>query len=103
MKVLEFSTAGQTLKRSPACDFSGIVAGSRGYLLAQFHFTADWANCKKVAVFTCKGKEYPVGLSNNRCEVPAGVLAGGPVQVYVVGQRGGLRITTNAVAFAVQR
>jgi hypothetical protein len=103
LRVLDFIVSGQTLKRAPACDFSGIVAGSRGYLFARFHFSADWAGCKKVAVFTCKGKEYPVGLKDNRCEVPAEVLTGGPVQVYAVGQRGPLRITTDAVAFTVNR
>lgn len=103
MRVLEFIASGQTLKRAPACDFSGIVAGSRGYLFAQFHFSADWAGCKKVAVFTCKGKEYPVGLKDNRCEVPAEVLTGGPVQVYVLGVRGTCRIPTDPVAFTVRR
>lgn len=103
MRFLDFTISGQMLKRVPACDFTGIVAGSRGYLFARFHFSADWVGCKKVAVFICKGREYPVGLSNNRCEVPTDVLTGGPVQVYVVGQRDSLRITTDAVAFAVQR
>jgi hypothetical protein len=98
---LEFIATGQTLKRAPACDFSGIVAGSNGYLFARFHFSRDWAGCKKVAVFTCKGKEYPVGLKDNMCEIPADALTGGPVQVYLVGQRGAVRITTDAVAFTV--
>lgn len=95
MRFLEFIAAGQTLTRSPACDFSGIVAGSRGYLFARFHFSADWAGRKKVAVFTYRGIDYPVGLTDNRCEVPAEVLAGGPVQVYVLGARGSSRIPTN--------
>jgi hypothetical protein len=105
MRVLEFIATGQALKCAPACDFSGIVAGSRGYLHARFHFSADWAGCKKVAVFTCKGKEYPVGIMQpgNLCEIPAEALTGGPVQVYVVGQRGAYRITTDEAAFTVRR
>lgn len=103
MRNLEFNASGQTLKRAPACDFSGIVAGSRGYLFARFYFSADWASCKKVAVFTYRGIDYPVGLKDNMCEVPAEVLAGGPVQVYVLGARGTSRIPTNAVAFTVHR
>ena len=101
MRFLEFIASGQTLKRSPACDFSGIVAGSKGYLFARFYFSKEWAGCKKVAVFTYKGKEYPVGLKDNMCEIPAEVLAGGPVQVYVLGARGACRIPTDPVAFTV--
>lgn len=103
MRVLEFIATGQTLKRAPACDFSGIVAGSKGYLFARFHFSRDWAGCKKVAVFTCKGKEHPVGLKDNMCEVPPEVLTGGPVQVHVLGARGACRIPTDPVAFTVHR
>ena len=101
MRFLEFIATGQTLRRAPACDFSGIVAGSKGYLSARFHFSKEWTGCKKVAVFICKGKEHPVGLKDNMCEIPAEVLVGGPVQVYVLGARGACRIPTDPVAFTV--
>lgn len=106
MRVLRFSIAGQKLVRGLACDFSNIVGGSKGYLWARFTFPAEWAGFKKVAVFSYKGKEYPVGLDKaNSCEIPEEVLAGGnvPVQVYVVGQRDRTRVQTNAVAFKVSR
>ena len=99
MRVLDFIISGQTLTRDPGCDFSGIVAGSRGYLHARFRFSAAWAGCKKVAVFTYKGEEYPVALQNNECEIPAEVLDGKTVQLYVAGQSGKLRIYTTSVAF----
>ena len=101
MRFLEFIASGQTLKRAPACNFSGIVAGSKGYLFARFHFSRDWAGCKKVAVFTYKGIGYPVGLKDNMCEIPAEVLAGGPVMVHVIGARGACRIPTDPAAFTV--
>ena len=101
MRVLEFIASEQRLQRDPLCDFSGIVAGSRGYLFARFRFSKEWSGCKKVAVFTCRGKEYPVGLKENMCEVPPEVLTGGPVQVYVLGARGACRIPTEPVAFTV--
>lgn len=100
MRVLDFIAGGQSLKRDPLCDFSGIVAGSRGYLQARFRFTKDWAGCKKVAVFACKGVEYPVGLKDNMCTIPEEALAGSSVQVYIVGQRGDYRITTDKTAFS---
>lgn len=99
MRILEFIASGQTLSRAPHCDFTGIVAGSKGYLYACFHFSREWAGCKKVAVFTCKGKEYPAGLDFNMCEIPAEALAGTNVQVRLVGRRPGFEITTTVCAF----
>ena len=99
MRVLEFIATGQTLTRAPACDFTGIVAGSRGYLRARFQFSKDWAGCKKVAVFSSKGQEYPVPLEYNMCEIPAEALTGSAVQVYVIGRRPGYQITTAVAAF----
>lgn len=100
MKVLDFIISGQKLQRDPSCDFSGIVAGSRGYLFARFRFSAAWAGCKKVAVFSCKGNAHPVQLANNMCEIPAEALTGTSVQVYVVGRRSGYEITSGEIAFA---
>lgn len=99
MRVLDFIAAGQTLTRAPACDFTGIVAGSRGYLRARFLFSREWAGCKKVAVFTSKGQDYPVPLELNMCEIPAEALTGSAVQVYVIGRRPGYQITTAVAAF----
>ena len=99
MRVLDFIVSGQTLTKDPLCDFTGIAAGSRGYLHARFRFSKDWAGCKKAAVFTCNGKDYPVGLKDNMCEIPADALTGRAVQVYVVGRRGGCNIPTSVVEF----
>lgn len=99
MRVLDFIVSGQTLTKDPLCDFTGIAAGSRGYLYARFRFSKDWAGCKKAAVFTCNGKDYPVGLKDNMCEIPAEALTGRAVQVYVVGRRAGCNIPTSVVAF----
>ena len=99
MRTLDFIATGQTLKRDPLGDFTGIVAGSSGYLRARFRFDRDWAGCKKVAVFTCKGKDYPVPLELNMCEIPAEALTGSAVQVYVVGRRPGYQIATDVAAF----
>lgn len=99
MRVLDFIVSGQTVKPDPLCDFTGIVAGSSGYLQARFRFSSDWAGCKRVAVFSCEGREYPTPLVNNACEIPAEALTGSAVRVYVVGQRGTYRIPTNTTAF----
>lgn len=99
MRVLDFIITGQKLRRDPLCDFSGLAAGSRGYLFARFRFSANWVSCKKVAVFVCKGKEYPAALKNNMCEIPAEALAGQIVKVYVVGRKPGVELTTDEAAF----
>lgn len=100
MRVLDFIVTGQTLRRDPACDFSGITAGSSGYLQARFRFSADWAGYKKAAVFTASGVEYPVGLRDGMCEIPAEALAGRVVRVMVVGRRGFSDLPTNEIAFS---
>ena len=99
MRNLDFIVDGQKLARDPLCDFTGIAAGSKGYLFARFRFSKEWSGCKKAAVFTCKGKDYAVGLKDNMCEIPAEALTGSAVQVRVVGRRGGEEIPTTVVAF----
>lgn len=100
MRVLDFIVTGQTLRRDPACDFSGLAAGSSGYLYARFRFSADWAGHKKAAVFTASGEEYPVGLRDGMCEIPAEALTGRVVRVMVVGRRGFSELPTNEIAFS---
>lgn len=100
MRNLDFIVSGQTLTRDPLCDFCGIAAGSQGYLQARFRFSKEWTGCKKVAVFLCRGKEYPVGLQDNMCMIPWEALVDTrAVQVYVIGRRPGYQITTNMTAF----
>lgn len=100
MRLLDFTVSGQSIKPDHRCDFSGLVAGSRGYLFARFSFNAkDWSGCKKVAVFCSNGREYPVAVTGGQCEIPADALTGSAVQVYVVGRRPGYEIETNKTAF----
>lgn len=100
MRVLEFIADGQKLSRDPDCDFTGIAAGSRGYLQARFRFSKEWSGCKKVAVFTARGEDYPVGLIDNMCVIPWEALeTAKAVQVYVIGRRPGYQITTAETAF----
>lgn len=100
MRVLDFIVSGQIVKPDPLCDFTGIVPGSRGYLFARFRFSADWAGCKRAAVFVhANGQEYAVPIVSNMCEIPAEALTGLVVRVYIVGQRGAVRIPTNKTAF----
>ena len=96
MRVLKFKADGQRLKKQADCDFSGLVAGSAGYLRAEFTFSDDWLGCKKVAGFIADDKEYPVMLDDNdSCMIPTEALSGELFKVYVVGANVGYKIITN--------
>lgn len=99
MRQLNFIVNGQRLSCDPACDFTGIVSNSRGYLQARFRFSADWKGCKKVAIFAGPDGEDMVPLSGDCCLIPDSVLTGNLVQVTVVGQSSAARIPTNTIEF----
>ena len=99
MRILDFIVSGQRIECDPGCDFSGIVSGTREYLMARFRFSSEWRGCKRVAVFSCRGKEYPTPLTNGLCIIPDKALIGTNVEVSVVGQSGTYRITTNSTSF----
>lgn len=99
MRILDFIISKQNIECDPRCDFSGIASGTRGYLLARFRFSADWTNCKKVAVFSCRGNDFPTALTNGMCIIPENALIGSEVSVRVVGQRDNYRITTKTTSF----
>ena len=97
MRKLNFTAMGQNLQKDPACDFTGIVKGSKGYLQAHFSFDSEWNGCGKVAVFMRLGKEYPVKLSVDTCMIPEEALTHSQFSVHVIGVRNGFRIVTNGV------
>lgn len=99
MRILDFIVSGQKITRDPKCDFSGIASGSRGYLKARFRFSADWKGFKRVAVFSCRGKDYPTPILNSVCEIPAEALLGDTVGVRVIGRCGEIEIPTNRITF----
>lgn len=99
MRVLKFIVNGQRVECDPECDFYGIAPGSKGYLYAQFKFSEEWRGCKIVAIFHCRGKEYPVPLVKPLCRIPDEALIGNRVGVSLVGQHKDYRIPTNKVIF----
>lgn len=95
MRILQFKVSGQNLSKDG--DFSGIVAGTKGYLQTAYNFDADWDGCKKAAVFLKYDKEYPVPIMNGKCAVPDEITEHKRWKVYLVGVKDGYRITTNEV------
>lgn len=88
MRILDFEVERQRVKKSTNCDFSGLVAGSVGYLRARFNFVgSDWKDCPTmIARFWVDDKEYAILLDkNNSCEIPPEVLKEKKFAVSVLG------------------
>ena len=95
MRILQFRINGQKLSKDG--DFSGLIAGTKGYLYAAYNFDREWDRCKKAAVFSRYDKEYPVPIINSKWAVPDEITACKRWKIYLVGEIKGYRITTNEV------
>ena len=103
MRTLKFIITAQAITKDPDCDFSGIVAGTQGYLQAEFSVSQEWAGCRMAAVFSSLGKEYPRPVIEGKCEIPKEALTWDNFGVRVVGEKEGYRITTNEVKVTQER
>ena len=98
MRVLNFRLKGQSLQKTG--DFSGIMAGSKGYLKCRFRADdTDWSMAKKVAIFC---DELYVALdASGECMVPDKATEGKSFKVQMAGQvtgpGGSVRMLTNPV------
>lgn len=97
MRELRFKVRGQKIQKDTACDFSGIISGTRNYLVAGFSFSADWSGMAKVAVFKRLGKEHPAKIVNGKCTIPSDALTWRNFSVYCIGQKDDTRVKTNSV------
>lgn len=101
MRTLKFIVEDQILKPDPNCDFSNLIPGTKGYLLAEFTFTSAWGDCAKaVGFWSSFGKEYPprVLKDGKTCVIPAEALEKRVFKMQVVGVRPGYTITTNKIS-----
>lgn len=103
MRTLKFIITAQAITKDPDCDFTGIVAGTEGYLRAEFSVSGEWAGCRMAAVFSSMRKEYPQPIKDGSCVIPAEALEWDNFGVRVVGQRDSYRITTNEVKVKQER
>lgn len=98
MRNISFIVSGQKLRKDPKCDFDGIVAGTRNYLVADFSFDGQWSGMSKVAVFKCLSQKFPSKIQDNKCHIPQEALVWSNFSLYIVGQNNdGVRIQTNDV------
>lgn len=98
MRVLKFIVDGQSIKKDPKCDFTGLVAGTEGYLQLDFSFSPEWMNCVKVVSFwSITGKELPPQIlkDGKTCMIPVEALTKRRFGVQVVGKKDKLKLITN--------
>lgn len=97
MRILRFNVEKQRITKQKDCDFSGIVAGSVGYLHAKFYFSEEWNPCvTKIARFWNSGNEHSVILdTNNECDIPSEALTTKVFEVSVMGVAPSFRIESN--------
>jgi hypothetical protein len=97
MRTLKFIVDGQIIKEDPACDFTGLVPGTAGYLKAEFKFSSEWDNAIKVVSFLKYGHECtPQLLKNGKsCTIPAEALTGRQFSIKVLGKTKDTKLTTN--------
>lgn len=97
MRLLEFNVNKQRLTMKADCDFSGIVAGSKGYLKAKFYFSEEWDPCtNKVVSFWNEHDEHALFLDkDDSCVIPHEALTSGKFYVSVIGVGSAYRINTN--------
>lgn len=103
MRVLRFIVDGQNIMKDPTCDFTGITAGTVGYLMASFSLSSEWSGCKVAASFWKIDEEYPVVLTNGRCKIPAEALDWDYFDVQLTGIKQGYKIVTNKLRVEQER
>ncbi len=97
MRLLKFDVNAQHIQKDPSCDFTKLVAGSKGYLRAHFTLSPEWQDCVVVASFWRGKEEHAMFVENGECEIPDEALVGPTFRVSLIGQRGYYRITTDKV------
>ena len=101
MRILSFNVKKQIIERDPSCDFSGLVAGTDGYIDAVFSFSTDWDGCTKVVGFFSKGGEEEfepcVLTKDNTCHIPKEALAYHEFEIKIYGKKEGCFITTRPI------
>ena len=97
MRTLRFIVDGQTVKRDPTCDFSGLFLNKDSGVCAEFIFSSEWNDKIKVAAFwSILDKEYePQALDNNTCIIPVEAFSKASFKIQVLGIGGRERLTTN--------
>lgn len=102
-RVLSFIVEGQSIKKDPNCDFTGLVSGTKGYYQARFGFDREWRDYKKIAIFRTREITKYVPIINGTCQIPDEVTDHIMYYVSVVGKLKDLSIPTTEIAIRQNR
>ena len=105
MRTLRFVVNGQKISKDNLCDFSELVAGTEGYLKAEFDFSNEWDGFTKVAAFWGMGKECePQVLRDGKtCMIPSDALRCPIFEIGIIGKKNGCKIKTGRVQINQER
>ena len=103
MRKIKFIVNGQIISIDPNCNLDGLVPGTEGYLAAEFIFSNEWKELRKVVGFwSALGREYKPQVldSRNVCIIPKEALNKRTFKVQVLGssQDGTFGLSTNKIA-----
>lgn len=100
MRTLKFIVENQHIDKDSECDFSNIVSGTSGYLVAEFATSQEWDGCRVIATFS----KLPlfdhmavesVPLIHGKCTIPDSVLKSRKFTVQLTGINKSYMITTD--------
>lgn len=87
MRTLKFIVRDQKITKDPDCDFSGLVAGSSGFLNCEFTFEGDmWKDLLKVVEFKTRYQKSDFfQIKDEPVNIPSNVTKGSYFRVCVHG------------------
>ncbi len=97
-RVLSFIVEGQSIRKDPNCDFTGLVSGTKGYYQAKFSFDKEWKDYKCIAIFKTSKITKFVPIINNACSIPDEITEHLNYRISVLGQSGLQSIPTTEVS-----
>ena len=95
VRTLEFVIDGQRLKKDPNCNFSGIVAGSKGYLTCHFTFSSEWKGLNKAVIFKDGDKKIYEPIKYDACKVPDEITDSSRIHIQIAGKDDAMFLQTN--------
>lgn len=104
-RELRFIVTGQKIDKDKTCDFSGLVSGTKNYLVAKFKFSEEWRNMKKVAMFSVLGEGFIAIIDSNfECIIPSDALVWTSFGIKVLGKsKNGDQVITDEIIIQQKR
>lgn len=98
MRTLEFDVNATALSKSSNCDFSGLIKGSKKYLVCHFTFDNTWDGARRIVEFQTKEEDKFYELTDeNACYVPDDFAAENYFKVSIHGVKDKEQFETNKV------